>query len=277
MPPITGTHPETGEIVTRSPDDREPLSALIFKVSMIEGRKLSFVRVYSGMLKAGTPVYNTTLKKSEKLARILKMHANRRERLDAVGPGSIVGVIGFKDSSTGDSLCTVDQPVLLEPIDSYEPVISMAIEPKTHADQEKFDQVLEKFLAEDPTLRVKQDEDTGQMILSGMGELHLEIIISRMQREFNTNVNVGKPQVVYRETIAKQAEAQAVFDKEVAGQRHFGDVTLSLSPLPRGTASSFESVVASESIHQLSLPKVSPLNLYRRWKRGFGTLWKMAC
>ncbi len=248
IPPIIGTHPDTGETVTCKPSDKAPLAALIFKVSMMEGRKLSFVRVYSGTLAAGSSVYNPSLKKTEKLARILKMHANRRERLNTSGAGSIVGVVGLKNASTGDSLCTVDHPVLLEAIDLYEPVISVAIEPKTHADQEKIEGVLEKFMTEDPTLRVKQDEDTGQMILSGMGELHLEIIISRMQREFNTYANVGKPQVVYRETIGQAAEARSIFDKEVAGQHHFGDVTLMLSPLPRGTGNQFKAIVADESI-----------------------------
>jgi elongation factor G len=248
IPPIVGTHPDTGESVTCKPNDKAPLAALIFKVSMMEGRKLSFVRVYSGTLTAGSFVYNPTYKKKEKLARILKMHANRRERLNASGAGSIVGVVGLKDSSTGDSLCAVDYPVLLESIDLYEPVISVAIEPKTHADQEKIEGVLEKFMTEDPTLRVKQDEDTGQMILSGMGELHLEIIISRMQREFNTYANVGKPQVVYRETIAQPAEARSIFDKEVAGQHHFGDVALMLSPLPRGTGNHFETAITDETI-----------------------------
>ncbi|RUA00838.1 MAG: elongation factor G, partial [Deltaproteobacteria bacterium] len=248
VPPIIGTNPDTGEAVTCKPSDKAPLSALVFKVSMMEGRKLSFVRVYSGTLTAGKAVYNPTLKKSEKLSRILRMHANRRERLNATGAGSIVGIVGLKETSTGHSLCSADHPVLLESIDLYEPVISVAIEPKTHADQEKIDGVLEKFMTEDPTLRVKQDEDTGQMILSGMGELHLEIIISRMQREFNTYANVGKPQVVYRETIEKAADARSVFDKEVAGQHHFGDVTLALSPLPRGTGNQFETAVTDDTI-----------------------------
>ena len=168
----------------------------------MEGRKLSFVRVYSGRMKAGDDVYNPSLKKKEKLARILQMHANKRERVDTIGAGSIAGIVGLRDSSTGETLCSSEHPVLLENIEVYEPVISVAVEPKTHADQEKIDAVLQKFMAEDPTLRVRQDEDTGQTILSGMGELHLEIITSRMQREFNTNVNVGQPQVVYRETIA---------------------------------------------------------------------------
>ena len=148
----------------------------------------------------------------------------------SVGAGNIVGIVGLKDSSTGETLCMADHPVLLENIEIYEPVISVAVEPKTHADQEKMDEVLQKFMAEDPTLIVRQDEDTGQTILSGMGELHLEIITSRMQREFNTNVNVGKPQVVYRETIANQAQATAVFDKEIAGQRLYGEVNLDRRP-----------------------------------------------
>ncbi len=256
IPPMTGAHPETGEPVICPPNDKAPLSALIFKVSMMEGRKLSFVRIYSGILAAGASVYNTTLKKNEKLARILKIHANRRERLDRTGAGSIVGVVGLKESSTGDSLCTPDHPILLEPIESYEPVISVAIEPKTHTDQEKIEQVLDKFLAEDPTLRVKNDEDTGQMILSGMGELHLEVIISRMRREFNTNVNVGKPQVVYRETIEKTTAAQVIFDKEVAGQRHYGDVTITLVPLRRGTANRFRSDISDESIPPEFIPAI---------------------
>ena len=162
---------------------------------MSEGRKLSFVRVYSGALKAGGDVYNPFRKKKEKLSRILRMHANKKERVENASAGSIVGVVGLKNSSTGETLCSIDHPVLLEDMEFYEPVISVAVEPKTRGDQEKLDQVLEKFMAEDPTLRVRTDKDTGQTILSGMGELHLEIVVSRMQREFKTNVNVGKPQV----------------------------------------------------------------------------------
>ena len=223
-------------------------SALIFKVSMIEGRKLSYVRVYSGKLTAGSDVYNPSRNKKEKLSRILKMHANKRERVDMVGPGSIVGIVGLKESSTGETLCQQDHPVLLEEMEFYEPVISVAVEPKTHSDQEKLQQVLEKFMAEDPTLRVKEDEDTGQIILSGMGELHLEVITSRMQREFNTQVNVGKPQVVYRETIESMATGSAVFDKEVAGNRHYADVSLRLEPLPRGEGNRFESLLSEEEL-----------------------------
>jgi elongation factor G len=241
VPAIKGVHPETGETILCLPEEKAPLAALIFKVSMMEGRKLSFIRIYSGKLSAGTDVYNSSRNKKEKLSRILMMHANKRERVDMVGPGAIVGVVGLKESSTGETLCQQEHPVLLEKIDFYEPVISVAVEPRTHSDQEKLHQVLEKFMAEDPTLRVREDEDTGQIILSGMGELHLEVITSRMQREFNTQVNVGKPQVVYRETIQSAATGSAVFDKEVAGNRHYGEVTLRLEPLMRGAGNRFES------------------------------------
>ena len=250
VPPIRGVHPETGQEIACIAKDSDPLAALIFKVSMMEGRKLTFVRVYSGRLKAGEEVYNTTLKKKEKLARLMQMHANKRERVDMVGAGSIIGVVGLKDSSTGDTLCHPDHPVLLENIEVYEPVISVAVEPKTHADQEKIDEVLQKFMAEDPTLRVRKDEDTGQTILSGMGELHLEIVTSRMQREFNTSVNVGKPQVVYRESIAKRTKTSAIFDKEIAGQRLYGEVRLSVAPLPRGSGNQFASMVSPEQLPQ---------------------------
>ena len=256
VPPIKGINPETGDTVTCKSSDTAPLAALIFKISMMEGRKLSFVRVYSGRLKAGDDIYNPSLKKTEKLSRILRMHANKRDRIDMAGAGSIVGVVGLKVSSTGETLCSAKHPVLLERIEFYEPVISIAIEPKTHADQEKISQVLEKFLAEDPTLRVRQDEDTGQTILSGMGELHLEIIISRMQREFNTQVNVGKPQVVHRETIETEAEGNAVFDKEIAGQRQFGEVTLRLKPLPRGSGVRFAARVSAETIPEIFIPGI---------------------
>jgi elongation factor G len=256
IPPMRGVDPDTGETRLCEAIDTDPLAALIFKVSMIEGRKLSFVRIYSGRMKAGEDVYNPFRKKKEKLSRILRMHANKRERIDHTGAGSIVGVIGLKESSTGETLCSSDHPVLLEKIEFYEPVISVAVEPKTHADQEKLDQVLEKFMAEDPTLQVKRDEDTGQTILSGMGELHLEVIISRMLREFRTQVNVGKPQVVYRETIEKQTEGSALFDKEVAGQRHFGEVSLKLKPLARGTGNRFRSQIEAEIIPPIFIPAI---------------------
>jgi elongation factor G len=256
VPPIQGEHPETGEAVACPPSDNAPLAALIFKVSMMEGRKLSFVRVYSGRLKAKGDVFNPARQAKEKLARILRMHANKKERLDEAGAGSIVGVVGLKDSTTGETLCSIEKPLLLEKIEIYEPVISVAIEPKTSADQDKLDQVLEKFTAEDPTLRLKKDADTGQTILSGMGELHLEVIISRMQREFKTSVNVGRPQVVYRETIENEAIGRATFDNEVSGQRHFGEVQLKLAPLSRGSENRFESEITDETIPAMYIASI---------------------
>lgn len=256
VPPIKATHPETGEVVECMPNKNDPLAGLIFKVSMIDGRKLSYVRIYSGKMTAGEDVYNPLRKKKEKLSRILMMHAAKKERINEAVAGNIVGVVGLKDSSTGETLCSVDHPVLLEKMEFYEPVISIAVEPKTHADQEKLDQVLEKYMAEDPTLKVSHDEDTGQTILSGMGELHLEIIISRMQREFKTSVNIGKPQVVYRETIEAEAEASAVFDREVAGHRHFGEVALKLRPLTRGSGNRFKSEISEEAIPEVFIPAI---------------------
>jgi elongation factor G len=256
VPPIKGVHPATGEIIECEAKDTAPLAALIFKVAMIEGRKLCYIRIYSGKIHTKETTYNPSRKINEKLSRILRMHANKRERIDSAGAGSIVGVVGLKESSTGETLCSIDHPVLMEKMEFYEPVISIAIEPKTHADQEKLDQVLEKFMAEDPTLQLKKDEDTGQSILSGMGELHLEVIISRMQREFNTNVNVGKPQVVYRETIKQEGEGSAVFDKEIAGQRHFAEVTLKLTPQERGRKNRFISEVNEETIPDIFIPAI---------------------
>ena len=248
VPPVKGIRVSTGEAVECIPRDNDTLKALIFKVSMIEGRKLSYVRIYSGTMGEKEDVYNPSRNIKEKLARILKMHANKRERIPRAGAGSIVGVVGLKASSTGETLCAIEDPILLEKMEFYEPVISVAVEPKTRADQEKLVQVLEKFTAEDPTLRVKEDADTGQTILSGMGELHLEVIISRMQREFNTRVSVGNPQVVYRESIEQVGRGSATFDKEVAGQQHFGSVGLKLLPLARGTDNLFRSELTPENL-----------------------------
>jgi len=248
VPPIQGIVPDSDEVREFTARETGPLVALIFKVSVMEGRKLSFVRVYSGKMHAGSEVYNASRRIKEKTARILRMHANKKERIDVAAAGAIVGVVGLKESSTGETLCSAEHPVLLEKIEFYEPVISVAIEPKTHSDQEKIDQVLGKYMSEDPTLRVRKDEDTGQTILSGMGELHLEVVISRMVREFNTNVNIGKPQVVYRETIGKEATATAQFDREISGQRHFGGVSLRLNPLPRGSGNRFRSDITEDII-----------------------------
>ncbi len=254
--PVVGKIPDTGDTVSYTADEKGSLVALIFKVSMAEGRKLIYVRVYRGWLKAGGDVYNPVRKKTEKITRILKMHANKRERIESAGPGSIVGIIGPKESSTGETLCDQKEPVLLEQMIFTKPVISISIEPKTHDDQEKLDQVLGKLMAEDPTLQVKQDEDTGQTILSGMGELHLEIVTSRMRREFKTNVNVGKPQVVYRETLTSAATTTGLFDRDVAGTKHFAEVTITLSPLPRGSGIQFSSKVTDQNIPAEYVPAV---------------------
>ncbi|MBF0226338.1 MAG: elongation factor G [Desulfobacterales bacterium] len=256
VPAIKGIHPDTGDIIECHPIEKDPLAALIFKVSMMEGRKLCFVRVYSGTMIAGADVYNSSLNKKEKISRILKMHANKKERIDVVGPGSIVGIVGLKESSTGDTLCVKEHPVLLEKMEFYEPVISIAIEPKTLGDQEKLEEVLVKFMAEDPTLKASKNEETGQTILSGMGELHLEIIVSRMRREYNTSVNVGKPQVVYRETITDKITSKSIFDREISGQKHFGEVFLLLKPLARGEGNHFKSEVNFDDIPEIFIPAI---------------------
>ncbi len=256
IPPVKGIQPDTEEVLEFPAQKSAHPAALIFKVSMIEGRKLSFARIYSGTFTSGSDIYNSSLKKKEKLSRILKMHANKRERIKQAYAGEIVGIVGLKYSSTGDTLCSKEHPVLLEKMEFDKPVISIAIEPKTHADQEKLGEVLKKFTIEDPTLRVKQDEDTGQTILSGMGELHLEIIISRMLREFNTQVNVGNPQVVSRESIDAPVVGRAVFDREISGKQHFAEVVLELSPLKRGEGIKFKSTVSEDKIRAEYIPVI---------------------
>ncbi|MFN2358573.1 MAG: elongation factor G [Desulfotignum sp.] len=256
VPPVRGVHPTSGEFLDFPPEQNGPLAALIFKVSMIEGRKLSFARIYSGKIEAGADVFNPVLQKKEKLSRILRMHANKRERIKEASAGDIVGIVGLKDSGTGDTLCSPDHPVFLERMEYEDPVISIAIEPKTHADQEKLDNVLEKFTIEDPTLKVSKDEETGQTILSGMGELHLEIIISRMRKEFNTQVNVGNPQVVYREVVTAPATGEAVFDREISGKTHYAKVRIQIKPLDRGTGISFYNKAPEDQIPVQFVPAI---------------------
>lgn len=232
--PVEGVNPLTHQEETRRSDINGPLSALVFKIMQDEGRKLSYVRIYSGRIKEGDDVYNASRGKREKVSRILKMHANKRERIEEASAGDIVAIMGFKEARTGDTICDENNPILLEPIDFYEPVISQAIEPKTPGDQDKLALALTKLLEEDPTLRLKYDEETAQTVISGMGELHLEIIIDRLVREYNVHVNVGKPRVVYRETIQQEVEIARVFEKELGDRKHFGEVRLMLAPLPRG-------------------------------------------
>ena len=248
IPPVEGVDPNTGEVKKSPPSDRAPLVALVYKVMMDQGRKLSYARIYSGRLSAGGEVLSPAKQTKEKIARILAMHANKRERISEARAGNIVGLIGLKASGTGDTLCDLSHPIVLEPIESYEPVISVAVEPKTHEDQERIGQALAKLEAEDPTFRVKYDEDTGQTIISGMGELHLEILVSRLKREFRTQVNVGKPQVVYKETIDRRAEGAATFQKAVGGVSHFAQVVLELSPRDRGSGNRFTNALSEDRL-----------------------------
>jgi elongation factor G len=234
IPPVKGLNPLTKQEEVRASSDKEPLAALAFKIMQDEGRKLTYLRIYSGRLHAGDELYNASRGKKEKIARLLKMHANKRERVEQAGAGDIIAVMGLKEITTGDTVCDEAHPILLEPIDFYEPVISLAIEAKTPADQEKLAVALNKLMEEDPTLRVKYDDETAQTVISGMGELHLEIITDRLLREFNARVNVGKPRVVHRETIQKRVECEGLFERELGEKKHFGHVKLILEPKERG-------------------------------------------
>ncbi|MCK4389975.1 MAG: elongation factor G [Desulfobacterales bacterium] len=256
VPPVEGVDPGTGQVKKVLPSERAPLAALVFKVMMDQGRRLNYVRVYSGRINTGDQILNPTKQTKEKVARILAMHANKRQRISEARVGNIVGVVGLKASDTGDTLCDPSNPILLEPIHAYAPVISVAVEPKTHADQEKIELALSKLEAEDPTFHVKYDEDTGQMIISGMGELHLEILVGRLKREFHTQVNVGKPHVVYKETVEQAAQGSAVFEKEIGGIRHFGEVLLELSPRERGKGNWFVNTLPDESLPAEFVPAV---------------------
>jgi elongation factor G len=222
-----------------------------------QGQRLTYVRIYSGTLKFGQEVYNSIKKTTEKVARILRMHANKREPLEEAHAGAIVALLGLKATSTGDTLCSRQHPIVLEPISSYVPVISLAIEPVTRDDQERLGPGLERVCEEDPSLKVHTDEDTGQTLLSGMGELHLEVIIHRLEREFHAHVRAGRPQVVYRETIAARVEETGIFDRELAGKRHFAEVRLSLSPRPRGAGNSFASLLPEGHPGQAFVPLIA--------------------
>ncbi|MBW1888467.1 MAG: elongation factor G, partial [Deltaproteobacteria bacterium] len=239
IPPIVGRLPASGEEALRPADAKGPFSALAFKVIMDQGRKMTYVRVYSGTVRQGDLVYNPGREIKEKLARILKMHSNKRERIDSASAGDIVAAMGLKLTATGDTLCSEDRPILLEPIQFNEPVISMAIEPKSVPDHDKLMGALGKLSDEDPTFKFKIDDDTGQTVISGMGELHLDILITRIKREFSVETNRGKPQVVYRETVTKPVEHAEAFDRELSGQQHYARVKIKVSPLPRGKSNRF--------------------------------------
>jgi elongation factor G len=242
-------HDQQGELVTRSAREDEPFAALAFKVMTdpYVGR-LTYFRVYSGTLKAGSYVLNANKDKRERIGRMLQMHANKREEIDCVGPGDIAAVVGLKDTRTGETLCAEDSPVILEAMDFAKPVISVAIEPKTKADQDALGIALGKLVEEDPTFQVSTDEDTGQTIISGMGELHLEIIVDRLMREFKVAASVGKPQVTYKEALRKTVEAEGRFVRQSGGRGQYGHVVMNVGPGESGTGLVFENKIVGGKI-----------------------------
>jgi elongation factor G len=257
VPPVTGLNPETGNEEQRKPNDNEPFSALAFKI-MTDPYvgKLSFFRVYSGVLKSGSYVYNATKGKRERVGRLLKMHANHREEVSQVSTGEIVAAVGLKNASTGDTLSDEKNVIILESMQFPEPVISVAIEPKTKQDQEKMSIVLQKLSEEDPTFKVHIDDETGQTIISGMGELHLEIIIDRLLREFKVDANVGKPQVSYKETIRKPVKAEGKFIRQSGGRGQYGHVVVEFEPVEPGHGYVFENKIVGGVIPKEYIPAV---------------------
>jgi elongation factor G len=233
VPPITGHVPATEEEQSRPPDETAPFCALAFKVAMDEGRKAVYLRIYSGVLKPGDEVQNARTRKNEKIARLFSVHANRRERIERAAPGTIVVAMGLRDAGTGDTICSPKAPILLERIDIYEPVIARAIEPRTQAEKEKLDFGLGKLADEDPTFRFGEDAETGQMIIRGMGELHLDIMVDRLEREYGVEATVGRPQVVHRETLAKPADAEARFERTIDDETVFGQARVHVAPRAR--------------------------------------------
>ena len=244
VPPVKGTDPKTEEEIERPADDKAPLSALAFKIMAdpFVG-KLAYFRVYSGEMHQGTYVLNSTKGKKERVGRILQMHANHRKEIDTAYTGDIAAAVGFKDVTTGDTLCDEEHPIILEKMVFPDPVISVAVEPKTKADQEKMGVALQRLAEEDPTFRVHTDPESNQTIISGMGELHLDIIVDRMKREFGVDATVGKPQVAYRETIRKEVEAEGKFIRQTGGHGQYGHCWLRLEPQEPGTGFSFENKI----------------------------------
>jgi elongation factor G len=256
-PPIQGQDAETYEHIVRKADDGEAFSALAFKI-MTDPYvgKLTFFRVYSGKCSTGDSVLNSTTGNKERIGRLVQMHANKREEITEVLAGDIAAGIGFKRVTTGNTLCAADHPIVLEAMTFPEPVVDVAIEPKSKADEEKMSTALGRLSEEDPTFRVRTDEETGQTVISGMGELHLEIIVDRMKREFNVDANVGKPQVAYRETITNPAEARHRFVRQTGGKGMFGDVSLRIEPLEPGSGFHFENEIVGGSIPKEYIPAV---------------------
>ncbi|GAQ24697.1 elongation factor G [Tepidanaerobacter syntrophicus] len=257
IPAVKGIDPLTGEEIERHPSDDEPFSALAFKiVSDPYVGKLTYFRVYSGTLKAGSYVYNSTKNKKERVGRILFMHANHRQDVEEVMTGDIAAAVGFKDTTTGDTLCSEEHPILLESMQFPEPVIRVAIEPKTKADQDKMGIALQKLAEEDPTFKTYTDQETGQTIIAGMGELHLEIIVDRMMREFKVEASVGKPQVAYKETIRKSVKSEGKFVRQSGGRGQYGHVWLELEPLEPGKGYEFVNKIVGGVIPKEFIPAV---------------------
>ncbi len=246
---VKGTNPDNGEIITRKPADSEPFSALAFKIMAdpFVGQ-LTFIRVYSGQLKSGDSVFNSGRGRSERIGRLLKMHANKREDINEILAGDICAAVGLKNVSTGDTICDEKHPIALENITFAVPVISVAVEPKTKADQEKMGMALSRLAQEDPTFKVHTDPDSAQTIISGMGELHLEIIVDRMMREYKVEANVGKPQVAYRETIRKHAQAEGKYIRQTGGKGQYGHAKIYLDPQPAGMGYEFVNDITGGSV-----------------------------
>jgi len=257
LPGVKGINPDTGEEEIRLPLDEEPFSALAFKI-MADPYvgKLTFFRVYSGQLKAGSYVYNPAKKRKERIGRILRMHANHREDIQDVATGDIVAAVGLKTTVTGDTLCDEKAPIILEIMVFPEPVIQVAIEPRTKVDQEKMGIALQKLAEEDPTFRINTDSETGQTLISGMGELHLEIIVDRMMREFKVEANVGRPQVAYKETIRKKAKAEGKFIRQSGGRGQYGHVVLEIEPGQPGTGFQFVNKIIGGTVPREYIPAV---------------------
>lgn len=249
LPPVVGVDPKTEEAITRKPEETEPFAALAFKImSDPFSGQLTYFRVYSGRLATGSYVFNVAKGKKERIGRLLKMHANKREEISEVTAGDIAAAVGLKDTRTGDTLCDEKHPILLEVIKFPEPVIALAVEPKTKQDLDKLGYSLEKLAQEDPSFQVKSDEETGQTIISGMGELHLEIIVDRLLREFKVQANVGKPQVAYRETIRGRAEAEGKYIKQTGGRGQYGHVFLRVEPAEPGVGLEFINKIVGGSV-----------------------------
>jgi elongation factor G len=249
VPAIEGTDPMDGSKLVRRPSVDDPVSVLIFKVvSDQHVGRLIYIRVYSGVLETGATLYNPRTRNRERIGRLLRMHADRREEISSAGPGEIVTVIGLKDARTGDTLAANNERIVLESIEFPEPVLSVAVEPKTRSDQDKMDVALNRLADEDPTLRLSTDEETAQVVLAGMGELHLDVIVERMRREFGLDVNVGNPRVAYRETVTRISEAQGRLVRQTGGHGQFGDCTLRLEPLPVGAGVVFESEITGSTL-----------------------------